>query len=134
MREILFRGMHRQSEMVFGSLTLKYGRAIIIINDEVFFVVDINTVGQFTGLLDKNGLKIFESDIVQTRYSNKVELVETVVFKDGKFMAMTEFEEIKMYAFLADGITRVSFDKSVYMTECEVIGNIHENSELSEEK
>ena len=99
--------------------------------------VDPTTVGQFTGLCDKNGVKIFEGDIVKTHYANAVksDFIETVVFHNGRFCANSKISETgKWWTSLADGVPHVSFDKSVYMESCKVIGNIHDNPELLEEK
>lgn len=72
------------------------------------YQVDPETVGQYTGLKDKNGKKIFEGDIV--RYIDN-DLIEYVEFIDGVFFAGSE--ELR-YAY------------------CEVIGNIYDNKELLE--
>ena len=69
------------------------------------------TVGQYTGLTDKNGTKIFEGDIVKW-FSRKY----TVVYKDGRFIGGEEhFIGVDEYKFI-----------NLYNTIVEVIGNIHE--------
>lgn len=90
------------------------------------------TVGQYTGLTDKNGKKIFEGDIVKTHYANaqKSDFIETVVFHNGKFCGFYENNGCKQWTTLYDGVPHLAIDKSVYMDSVEVIGNIHDNPEL----
>lgn len=142
MREILFRGKIFDNEWVEGLLVWidhndETALIRVIGKDGVGyfdFLVDFETVGQFTGLTDKNGKKIFEGDIVRTHYANalKAVFVETVVFDGGKFCATSTNEGCKTTAALWDGVPRLAIDKSVYMDEVEVIGNIQDNPELLE--
>lgn len=87
------------------------------------------TVGQFTGLCDKNGNKIFEGDIVKiVGDSNNgdwkdVNYVAQIVFIDGGFCAIDG--TLCNYSFRRYGLSRCGFD-------LEVVGNIHDNPELLE--
>lgn len=148
-REILFRGQTRRkndcakmpsSNWVYGGIFIpndKCNYAIIIAQQENAVEkhsVYGDTVGQYTGLTDKNGVKIFEGDIIKTHYANaqKSDFIEQVVFHNGKFCAYFSSQLCKQWANLYDGTEHLPQDKSVYMDSVEVIGNIHDNPELLE--
>ena len=138
MREILFRGKTSDGEWVEGSLSTEYlkecGCVMISPTADTCYKVDPETVGQYTGLTDKNGVRIFEGDIIKTHYANaqKSDFIEQVVFHNGKFCAYFSNQLCKQWANLYDGTEHLPQDKSVYMDSVEVIGNIHDNPELIE--
>ena len=115
MRDILFRGKRTDNgEWVYG-LLCRVGDTYANIrrmDTAVLYSVLTNTIGQFTGLTDKNGRKIFEGDI----FTDGV-LTWQVSFKDGAFGACFggEFSPIVLLRGIVDD---------------EVIGNIHDNPEL----
>lgn len=127
MRAILFRGKQENTnEWVYGYLSKSRnaaGKLQICIDYEESGVmcsslVFCDTVGQYTGLTDKNGTKIFEGDIL--KYVNEDEEVRyiTVVFDDC--------------AFLIDDSSVVDCDllPSYICLGIEVSGNIYDNPEL----
>ena len=152
MREILFRGKainrdkgyyrtdYKEYDWVYGLITRLYDERFEILPATMVNTygisgidVDYKTIGQFTGVTDKNGKKIFEGDIVKTHYANtkKNDFVEQVVFHNGKFCSMFELSGGgKMFANLADGIPHLPQDRSPYMEWCEVIGNIYDTPKL----
>ena len=56
---------------------------IVVNGGEV--IVDPTTVGQWTGLTDKNGTKIFEGDIADSEWHNGC-LTQAVVFEEGRYL------------------------------------------------
>lgn len=129
MREILFRGKRvDDGEWVYGCLLNNKHDMIGFYNNAYKFEINAvipETVGQFTGLIDKSGKKIFEGDIVE--FTNK--------FTHKKGRAEIVFEAFKWkYSGCYYGGNPIVWlcidDTSV---EYEVIGNIHDNPELLED-
>ena len=140
MRKKLFRGKRiNNGEWVEGFyLVLPVGETVILSNKGYAKVIP-ETVGQYTGLTDKNGKKIFEGDICQVVYLDRrlrsngkhydVEnvMIEEVVFEKGTFCFKTTFEDIALYRPI--GFEIYEKQKIKYF---EVIGNIFDNPELLE--
>lgn len=117
MREILFRGKRVDNgEWVYGDLFSLFERPCIKFGgtDKEIVGVKAETVGQYTGLTDKNGVKIYEVDILKV-IAGKHTKICRVIFQDGAFVGIDE-----------DG-GECDFR---YLINLEVIGNIHDNAEL----
>lgn len=118
MREILFRGKRIDNgEWVDGSLFVdkkkeKHEILVGYVNYRVGWEIDPNTIGQFVGLLDRNGNKIFEGDILNVDGE-----IYACRWDDGNFeIGLVNNEE--------------SFGIAYATLNMKVIGNIHDNPEL----
>ena len=125
MRKIKFRGRSVNSRMWFYGYLQEYVKQYIsrlcvcsvnvkTLSEALMFEVSSNTVGQFTGMLDKNGKEIYEGDII---YDSTLPKRGAVSWIEG---AGFNYE------------ARVSDANGNIIGE--VIGNIHENPELLEDK
>lgn len=136
-REILFRGKSANTGEWVEGFCVQFGETYsnIIIREigklNLYGVVPIyeheivisETVGQYTGLKDKNGRKIFEGDIVRRFSRNGQEIMSYVV---------EWYSDCCM--FVLDCIDfDMEFDTDFtvfYGDEFEIVGNIHDNPEL----
>lgn len=144
MREILFRGKRVDNgEWVYGNfIEDKWGddngnTVYAILQDrvapdiaELWTPVKVipETVGEYTGLKDKNGKKIFEGDIVKT-WSNNIGKIEFGQYWD-------EETEVDFYGYAWIGKDEYGESITLSLNKCwnghEVIGTIYDNPELLE--
>lgn len=122
MREILFRGKRvGDGEWVVGTLVkmgpVGYVRHFILPDyASAFYDIEVDpaTVGQYTGLTDKNGVKIFEGDILSIENPHP--------FKPA--IEIVEFSKVRWTVGVMD------LDEILNGWLCTIIGNIHDNPEL----
>lgn len=143
MREILFRGKainrakgfhrtnYKNGEWVYGLVTKLYDERFKNLPAEMTNTygvsgidVDYKTIGQYTGLTDKNGKKIFEGDILERKHKELVNHSQTMTVKYIPYKACFSAIDIG-----GGNVTFIS-DYLNNKYELEVIGNIYDNPEL----
>ena len=138
-REILFRGKVVETDKwVYGyfvNCEERYGsngkRTPVIIDKDAYFdypsefdyectfVIDPNTLGQFIGLVDKNGNKIFEGDIVDM---------------NGHGCGFERYEKIHYYGGGFSPFACPGWECTPNPHDTEVVGNIWDNPEFLKER
>lgn len=119
MREILFRGKTVcDGDWVYGGVTWDPSRKKFFVHtDWEEAKVIPETVGQYTGLTDENGVKIFEGDILHAAQG------DFVVRWSESICSFVAGEKERMRPCMNSGTVKC----------CEVIGNIYDNPELIKE-
>ena len=140
MREIIFRGKKDDDEWVYGSFcmdALEQFNGLCGVDGFIrlydkgkgkmqTYEVDRETVGQYTGLMDKNGKRIFEGDIVAQNWYDYDEP------RDDSFGKVVFCEYDCSFSVIdvnKDGFMPLGRCGS-YHWEVDVIGNVHDNPEL----
>lgn len=137
MREILFRGKKGDGDWAYGyyvfspKRTGMFGQTVSSLDFDKHFILTMHyslpkevahdTIGQYTGLKDKNGKKIFEGDIIAGAvWWQEQDKNGLVAFKNGSFGLIWYRGEVEQFNAFT----------SMCNIEYEVIGNIHDNPEL----
>ena len=148
MREILFRGKRKNNgEWVYWNIygefctskgrrtrltrKIPYGEKYYYYIYELKQLIDPETVGQFSGLTDKNGTKIFEGDIIYKPvekitpyYATKSERYK-IIFRNGSF----SYANLRGGTYWSIDDSEVGIDTKSYT----IIANIYDNPELLKE-
>lgn len=153
-REIKFRGIsndehhrciERKGQFIYGDLiTYADGtRGIMDREEEWCFEVIPETVGQYTGLKDKNGKEIYEGDIVTFKHERLVEREHSELILPLDFDAIeytrnyaVEYANTPTHYGLRLRNKKIWFmvhKMTLLMHDAEVIGNIYQNPELLKE-
>ena len=142
MRQIIFRGKlsHSETQWIEGNLIIARNGQPYIIPFEVFepdghhliidsdnpFWVNPETIGQFTNIIDIEGNKIFEGDILTFDYMDHVDI-------DISRYENTPCYTVKHndYAFFGEGIKNSKLYAHPYrLKHCKKLGNIFDNAEM----
>ena len=128
-REIKFRGKRHNGCWVYGDLCMPSNRFVSIrVKDRISYdeyAVDAETIGQFTGLHDKNGKEIYEGDILSFYHNS------------GKFICVVEWNNevgawcIRLKYEVYVGIRPLG--EWLCDFKMEIIGNIYDNKQLLED-
>lgn len=120
-REILYRGINFQKEWVYGDLFHSYANDDIAIayyregsKTPTFDAIFPESFGQYTGLTDKKGVKIFEGDIISIGDPN---IKYITMWRNDGFCA----KQIGASSYI--GLT-------YWASDIEVLGNVRDNAEL----
>lgn len=164
MREILFRGKPKneaeyevlrelceddcESGFVYGSLVVSHGKYYICvmaiqvrngIDNYITTMIEVfpETVGEYTGLRDKNGKRIFEGDIVKNDWCF-IKGNSIVRFGEYKSSDSSNDYQCGHLGFYLEHISdfnkrTVRKDIMYFANKCEIIGNVFDNPELLKE-
>ena len=132
MREIKFRGISKETnEWVFGYYIVAAGMPFISVFGvrEPILIIP-KTLGQYTGIKDKNDKEIYEGDIVSFEDAE----CDAEGYHDNVFLnrGVVSYDEVSMCYFFSNRQT-VDMEDLYIPTDAEIIGNIYENPELLEE-
>ena len=128
MREIKFRGKCEEfDKWVYGDLSRdKYTKEYAILVNRDGFFVEKESIGQFTGLLDKFGSPIYEGDIVKIKSGEEA----TVVFGTVRFVTegtSNTSTQTGWYVELENGCMYALDEKKLY---CQIVGNTFDKKQL----
>lgn len=127
MREIKFRGMSKDSgKWLYGCLSM-IGRYTTVMDKGVGEIVDAKTVGQYTGLKDRRGQKIYEGDILEFK---PLRLLNEL--PPGRVEYCDEEARYVVWFRGEKNVKSLSWVTTLY--KAFIAGNVYENPELLEQE
>lgn len=140
MREILFRGKTTNNgKWVYGYIDYNFNTKIAFMRTPKHIYTDVDmvipeTVGQYTGITDKNGKKIFEGDIVKNDWCF---MKGNSIIRFGEYKSFDMSNDFRQghLGFYIEALSeskKMLYRKDIlyYADKCEVIGNVFDNPEL----
>lgn len=133
MRNIKFRGFNKSlKKWIFGAPYFSEGDWWILVDENTksddigtgSYLVDENSIGQYTGLEDKNDKEIYKGDVLELTdwYDNSIS-IHTVAFNNSAFVCLRPDDTEHPFFYLQGN----DFLKDGY----KIIGNIYQNPELT---
>ena len=128
MREIKFRAIEMGGRWVYGDLIHKrtsVGDAMIRCKNGIESDVDTTSIGQFTGLYDKDGEELYEGDIIRSFDSEGNSILHHIEYRGASFVAILK-DSFPLYGNIMTQDWLKEFKKTI-------IGNIHNDKEYLKE-